>query len=319
MTKSKIEWTDRVWNPIVGCTKVSEGCRNCYAERSAHRMNSNPSTPQYHGITENGRWTGEVRYDAAKLDRPTRWRKPAMVFVNSMSDLFHEALNLNVVADVFRTIEVSRRHTFQILTKRSERMRYFFACHSEYWQTYQHDGARGGWGKAPGLPNLWLGVSVENQAAADERIPNLLACPAGVRWVSVEPMLGPVDLSPWLHDGHQWTCDVEQGNSSVCNCSYADVGLDWVVVGGESGPNARPMHPDWVRSVKDQCITAGVPFMFKQWGEWCPLMEAEGEIPPDIERAVISTRNRTSALYRVGKRNAGRRIDGKVHDEYPER
>jgi protein gp37 len=288
MTKSKIEWTDRVWNPVIGCTRVSEGCRNCYAERMAHRHASNPKTPQYHGLTHNGKWTGEVRAIPERFDQPTRWRKPAMVFVNSMSDLFHDGVSGEVIARVFETMALTPHHTYQVLTKRPVRMQRFI------------DGTL--WAHAP-LPNVWLGVSVEDQVQANTRLPLLLDTPAAVRWVSLEPMLGRVKLSPWLGKA-----------------------LNWVVCGGESGPGARPMHPQWVQYVRDQCRTAGTPFMFKQWGEWLPGAQADVTMRLEIMDGRLVPKGKllwrgignAELAFRVGKTKAGRLLDGILHDNYPE-
>lgn len=217
--KTAISWTDSTWNPVTGCSKISSGCKNCYAARMVRRF------PRVYPFGF------DVHLRQERLDQPKRWRKPRRVFVCSMSDLFHAAVPDRFVFEILRTMSDLPRHTFQVLTKRPERM-----CSLVRRQL-----------KTSGLPpNVWLGVSVENQAAACERIPHLLDTPAAVRWVSCEPLLGPVNLVPWIH------------------------GLDWVVAGGESGPGARPCHRDWARSILYQCQDAGVPFFFKQWGAWEP-------------------------------------------------
>jgi protein gp37 len=275
-----IEWTDETWNPVRGCRRVSEGCRNCYAEAVASRF-SGPGMP-YEGLASEGRWTGAVRLVPERLDQPLRWRKPRRIFVNSMSDLFHEGLADEQIEAVFGVMAACPRHTFQVLTKRPERMREWFSTPSGL-ETRQEGVAReaeriagvtfdprGGDGwlypraltieqlakrvRWPGwpLPNAWLGVSVENQATADERIPLLLGTPAAVRFLSVEPILGPVDLF------------------AKCPPFYAphlrSDRIGWVIVGGESGPNARPCDVAWIRSVVEQCREAGVPCFVKQLG-----------------------------------------------------
>ncbi len=236
---SKIEWTDATWNPVSGCTKVSPGCKNCYAERITERW---------------GQEFTEVRERPERLMQPLRWKNPRRVFTCSMADLFHEQVSFEFIASVFHTMtgecdyKPPPAHTYQILTKRAVRMRQFFSWLERYsegdeayvlaLQTLWFDDAP--------ARNVWLGVSVEDQQRAEERIPDLLATPAAVRFLSVEPLLGPVALRDLMDK------------------------IDWVIVGGESGPGARPMHPDWVRSIRDQCQAAGVPFFFKQWGGRSP-------------------------------------------------
>ena len=213
MAASRIEWTERTWNPATGCTKVSEGCRNCYAERLSRRLRLMGS-PKYRRGFEPAAHPGE-------LARPRRWRKPALVFVNSMSDLFLEDLPAAFVRDVFRVMNETPRHTYQVLTKRPERALRL----------------------APQLrwtPNIWLGASVES-ARRLGRADSLRRIPAALRFLSLEPLLGPL---PGLDLG----------------------GIGWVIAGGESGPGARPMRPEWARQIRDRCTRCGVPFFFKQWG-----------------------------------------------------
>ena len=332
--KSKIEWTEATWNPVRGCRRKSEGCRNCYAERQAIRIAG------YKGIVEsssNGpRWTGEVAMAPRHiLEAPLRWSKPRMVFVNSMSDLFY-GRPFEEICAVFGIMMASPQHTFQVLTKYPERMLEWFA----WLDKESKEGSTAklfpmdppGWrqrhllcaaahnllgyrplkGRALGnewpLPNVWLGVSVEDQAAADERIPLLLQCPAAVRWVSAEPLLGPVDLARWLprrlecpecqHVGGSYGARVRYCGVCAGDCGR-DVlvtelpALNWIVVGGESGPGARPMEPAWARSLRDQCQDAGATFFFKQWG----AHNAEGQ--------------------RVGKKASGRELDGVLWDQFP--
>jgi len=273
--KTKIEWTDATWNPLRGCSRVSEGCRNCYAERVAARF-SGPGLP-YEGLTTPaGNWNGKVKLVEDHLTDPLKWKKPRKIFVNSMSDLFHESVPFDWIDRIFAVMREARHHTFQVLTKRPERMAEYVGAERKrvIWnRLLDVSGAAPLWP----LPNVWLGVSVEDQPSADKRIQELLRCHAAVRWLSVEPMLGPVDL--WVdglwckacphceESGHHcpetgaWECRACDGTQKS-----NEVAIDWVVCGG----GERPMHPDWVRSLRDQCVNAGVPFFFKQWGEWCP-------------------------------------------------
>lgn len=297
--KSKIEWTDATWNPVRGCSPVSAGCRNCYAARQAVRM-SGPGGA-YEGLVyisgssvpPGPMWTGEIAVGALREKGPLHWHKPRRIFVNSMSDLFHEGVSREYIALVFQVMREAWWHTFQVLTKRPERM-----LSVVRWIDDQEE--------IPG--NIWLGVSIEDQKTADERIPLLLQTPAAVRWVSYEPALGPVTLAPF----------VDPLNPTD---TYPD--LHWVVAGGESGPNARPCHPDWIRSVRDQCQAAGVPFLFKQWGEWLPAEVAveNGFIfgyPHEYVARHPGCVGIPQLMYRVGKRAAGRALDGRIWDEYPE-
>lgn len=230
---TKIQWTDETWNPTTGCSRVSEGCRNCYIER----------TPPFRMA---GRKLGDpVQLHPDRLDSPLHWKKPRRVFVNSLSDLFHEDVSWTFILSVFTTMEKSPQHTFQILTKRPERMlpvvewvgRKFIEM-GDLWP----------------LPNVWLGVSVEDQKTADERIPILLQVPAAVRFLSVEPLLGPVDLLYSAFNGADSFGRME--------------GLDWVIVGGESGPKSRPCDLAWIRSIVEQCKGAAVPCFVKQLGDY---------------------------------------------------
>jgi len=232
MTKSLIEWTDETWNPITGCTKVSTGCKHCYAERLWQRLSAK-------NMPYEGRPFTDVQCHPERLSQPLHWKKPRRVFVNSMSDLFHESVRDDFIISVLMVIETAKQHTFQVLTKRPERMRDFFC------------GESGAGLNVPPIKNLWLGVSVENQETADERIPLLLQTPAAVRFVSAEPLLSPINMV-WVSHG-------------LLDKRYYNI-LDWVIVGGESGPSARPMNPDWARSIRDQCQAAGVPFFMKQMG-----------------------------------------------------
>ena len=273
--KTKIEWADRVWNPVVGCTPVSAGCAHCYAKRMYDRFYQ-------------GKPFSEVQLHPERLGDPEKWKAPARVFVNSMSDLFHEDVPDDFIVKVWEAMRLSTRHTFMVLTKRPERL-------LEFSQKYYYVGYT--------EKNIWLGVSVEDQKTADERIPLLLQTPAVLRFVSVEPMLGEVDLE---YPGY-----LESGNETDdIGCFHVSPALDWIICGGESGPGARPMHLDWARSLRDQCVSAGVPFLFKQWGEWAPV-----DFEANVSHSIVSNGVR---MGRVGKQTAGRYLDGREWNEFPE-
>lgn len=375
MAETKIEWTERTWNPIVGCTIHSPGCKNCYAMRMAARLeamavkpdgNGNPALNHYVGTTESSRrgavWTGNIGIAPDdSFTAPLRRKKPTDYFVNSMSDLFHVSVPFEVIDRVFAVMALTPQHTYKILTKRSDRMREYMNGlwqprlfpHLERWQVRP-----AGYGvmletKNGVLPNVWLGVSVEDQTRADERIPDLLATPAAVRFISAEPLLGPVDIGPWIPTCYECgascglrlaappkverctECGEECGPETepvfsegcpkcsgelefVCpDCSHAMVyqhpdtpNIDWVIAGGESGPDARPMHPAWARCLRDQCAAAGVPFFFKQNGEYASVSEVEGagehyQFPDG------------ATVRKVGKKRAGRLLDGVEHNGFP--
>ena len=319
--KTGIEWTDATWNPVTGCTKVSAGCKHCYAERDWGRLSAPRPQPNIY----TGRAFTDVACHPERLAEPLRWAKPRRIFVNSMSDLFHEAVPDEFLPDVFAVMAVARRHVFQVLTKRATRMRevlnddvFVDAVATAARQIYGHEIPESGdfWP----LPNVWLGVSVEDQATADERIPLLLDTPAAVRWLSAEPLLGPVSL--------RWLPAFPENTRSICLRPSGETDhldglrrLDWVVVGGESGPKARPMHPDWPRSLRDQCAAAGVPFLFKQHGDWLPLGKDPTTLQTESRRhghtvSCCSWPDGETAI-RVGKKAAGRLLDGVLHDGYP--
>jgi protein gp37 len=215
--RSAIEWTDATWNPVTGCTKISAGCDNCYAERFSERFRGTKGHPFENGF--------DLTIRAARLEQPLRWRQPRMIFVNSMSDLFHKDVPEEFITRVFNTMEAAHWHTFQVLTKRSSLMRGFLK------RRYR---------ALPGPSHIWFGVSVEDGTKLS-RVRHLQQTPAGIRFLSIEPLIGPIG-------------------------SIDLAGIDWVIVGGESGPKARPMERAWVRSIRDQCRAAGVAFFFKQWG-----------------------------------------------------
>jgi len=256
MAKTRIEWAEVVWNPITGCTPISEGCQNCYAKRMANRLRGRCGYPTDDPF--------RVTLHPEKLEEPLKWKKPRRVFVCSMGDLFHEQVPDEYIAKVWEIMNNASHHTFMVLTKRPHRMKEFLERLG--WYIHDQDGypmeAVLDEGGKYTLPNVWLGVTAENQQRADERIPILLQIPAAVRFVSVEPMLGPVDLS--LSDGVDLSMSV--GTGLKPGKSYLINSLDWVICGGETGPGARPMHPEWVRSLVLQCKNAGVPIFVKQMG-----------------------------------------------------
>ena len=246
---TKIEWATDTWNPIVGCSKVSPGCANCYAERMAFRQTQMRPGCEYCDVMIGKKWNGKTAFVESQLDKPLHWRKPRRIFVCSMGDLFHESVHDAWVGKVWDVMTQCPQHTFLLLTKRPEGMRRLFCEPCDI--------------KMP--PNIHIGVTAENQEQADKRIPILLQIPAAVRFVSIEPMLGPVSLWEWFPDG---SCEKPAHITGVCekNEEYEN-GIHHVICGGESGPGARPLHPDWVRSLRDQCVSADVPFMFKQGPE----------------------------------------------------
>lgn len=329
---SKIEWTDETWNPIIGCSKASPGCWNCYAERTAARLESMSVEGYGQVVTEKAAtgekvWTGKTYLVEKALEKPLRWKRPRKIFVCSMGDLFHESVDFEWIDKVFAVMALCPQHTFQILTKRPERMaEYFEQCIRtdlefaafDNWgpdaaAKVVHAVSRGKWP----LRNVWLGTSVENQAMADKRIPELLKCPDAVRFISVEPMLGAIDLTriysetelPGGAFEQSWDCALSGQGRSYDGSPCLTEKLDWVICGGESGPHARPVHPDWVRSLRDQCKAADVPFMFKQWGEWAP----EKTWNHEMQRHECSGK-----MHRFGKKAAGRVLDGKMHLAFPE-
>ena len=280
--KTGISWTDATWNPIAGCSLVSPGCTNCYAMKEAHRLGNALRQEKYRGLTKvvNGEpvWTGDVRLWPAALDQPLRWKRPRRIFVNSMSDLFHEELSFSDVAAIFGVMAAARQHTFQILTKRPENALRFFDWLTRFDAGYGPADTcviaagvklRRAEMRFPVVPwplkNVWLGVSAEDQQRADERIPLLLQTPAAVRFVSAEPLLGPIDLSD-------------------CFSRYREIGMqllplpDWVITGGESGPRPRSSNESWFRSILRECRSAGVAFFMKQYG----ALPLRWEVSPEV-------------------------------------
>lgn len=360
MASSSIEWTDSTWNPVSGCTMVSEGCRFCYAVTMTKRLES-MGKPKYAGLVNigKGHFNGTVKCHEDALTIPLKARKPRRWFVNSMSDLFHREVPFEFIDKVFAVMALTPHHTYQILTKRPERMAEYLAENRmidgadplpEALDELMKFGATvdgmqlADWLDAQEfqqfnlpLPNVWLGTSVEDQATADERIPHLLRCPAAVRFLSCEPLLGPVDLTNIDHGEFFGKHDVLAGRFMPGDKPM----IHWVIVGGESGPGARPMHPDWARSLRDQCVSASVPFFFKQWGEWAlhetighdaywkashrGVVMLDGELKPIKEgpatgkvAGLIDIASGGDAVAKVGKKKGGRILDGRTWDEFPE-
>ena len=376
-----IEWTEKTWNPIVGCSIVSPGCTNCYAMKMAARIeHMNPKLEHYRGLTQQSKagpvWTGKLALAPEHiLLEPLRRKKPTMWFVNSMSDLFHEDVPDEWIDRVFAVMALTPQHTYQVLTKRSERMRAYFARTTtpDYEAEFDDDStAPTEWAilrqmcgdmsigrtfQPPviPLPNVWLGVSAERQQEADARIPDLLATPAAVRFVSAEPLLGPVDFTAISWIGGR-RLDALQSYTSVPTAALGTwahepndmPSLDWIIVGGESGQSARPMHPFWARSIRDQCQAAGVAFFFKQHGAWGPVCDVPEAIvdaaydpaPPNDPEAVRRCRVETMCLrsdgshvplnspnafsnpdpmmmLKLGKGRSGRLLGGRTWDEMP--
>lgn len=244
MGETSIEWTESTWNPIVGCSIATPGCTNCYAMRMAARIEAMGTAPHYDGTTERVKgkaiWTGKLALAPDDLiAAPLRRRRPTTYFVNSMGDLFHEDCPDPWIDRVFDVMGEASHHTFQVLTKRAQRLHDYLAVR-----------------RPKALPNVWLGVSTERQKEANERIPLLLKAPAAVRFISAEPLLGPLDIRRYIHGRKE----------RVGACIGRRPPLDWVIVGGESGPRARPMDPAWVESLRLQCDGSEAAFFFKQWG-----------------------------------------------------
>ena len=258
---TKIEWTQETINPFFGCTKVSPGCDLCYAEKMAVRLQAMQSL-NYQGITTRGHWNGNHGVDFDVLDKIWKWKEPRMIFINSMSDTFHEWFDFEMIDKIIDVIRYTPQHIYLILTKRPERMLDYFSTHVP--EKYLMDNGNI-------LDNLWLGVTAENQEQADKRIPVLLDIPAAKRFVSIEPMLGPVSFTLDI-DPLKWGGMTRRSTLSgaVFNLLSGKIStnplnsLDWVICGSESGPGRRPFEEDWARSLRDYCSLAEVPFFYKQ-------------------------------------------------------
>ena len=293
---SKIEWTEKTWNPITGCDHISPGCDNCYARRMTKRLKAMSETVGTSDKYANG-FDVTCHHDvlfSKSGNSPIKRQKPTIYFVNSMSDTFHKDVPESFLRDLYFVMMDNKRHTFIVLTKRVERMAGFFSTENCF--------------QRPNLSNIWHGVTICNQSEADEKIPHLLKVP-GKRFLSIEPMLGPIDLSAFI--------GLAPSGAGGVQC-YSEI--DQVILGGESGPNARHVNPSWARSVRDRCDVVGVPFMFKQWGGWIHTTQLiEPEIAELSHRNVTHVKDETSGnvgeyFFSVGKKKAGRVFDGVIHD-----
>jgi protein gp37 len=364
-----IEWTDATANVVNGCSVLSPGCTNCYAMRLAGtRLKHHPSRAGLTTDTKAGPvWSGKTKFHEAALVQVLRWRRPRMIFWNAHGDLFHESVPNEWIDRCFAGMALTPQHKHQVLTKRTERMREWAtdpATPSRMWRSVDaliddwdegkikcrlrvldgdpklaalaaHGAAWGGELPWP-LKNVWLGTSVEDQKRAEERIPILLDTPAAVRWISAEPLLGPLDLTSieldgdsemdalkprqwedeiadWRGSSYTWEEDFEDwyGRKIGCCSGQMHPTLDWIVVGGESGPGSRPMHPDWLVGLHDQCIAADVPFLFKQWGD-----HTADQIGPEDAHSLRRMIGDVT-FTRVGKKAAGRKLFGVEHNGYP--
>jgi protein gp37 len=335
VNKSAIEWTEATWSPVIGCTKVSQGCKNCYAEREVEtRWSKNPKSIWY------GRSFADVLCRPETLagaKSPLTWKKPRRIFVCPRADLFHDDVPDLFIADVFGVMAATPQHTYQVLTKRPERARWLLGGEGILNFNVAVEECAAMYSDADvvwPLPNVQLGTSIEDQPTADARISELLATPAAVRWVSAEPLLAAIDLGRHLwkccgnlipgHPGDGW---MQPPDPPECCLDRVRTDLHWIVAGGESGANARPMHPAWARTLRDQCAAADVPFLFKQWGEWLSAELDECPCgPPDKQWMWADGATWTKfdgqrgipLFRRVGKHRAGRLLDGVLHDAYPD-
>ena len=314
-----IEWTQSTWNPTIGCSLMSPGCSACYAMNFAHRLATsfgNAAGRKYRGLTKKGKngqpvWTGVVRVSEDALLKPLSWKRPRLIFTNSMSDLFHPVLTNTQIARIWAVMALAEQHIFQTLTKRPDRMEAFLADPAtpgmvEAFMNMIRPGS-----KLPSWPleNVWVGTSVEDQTRANERIETLSRTVAAVRFLSIEPLLGPVSMA--------------QAASRE-----ALKRIHWVIVGGESGKRARPMHPAWARSLRDECKNLGIAFFFKQIGQWSwadaapanrKKLEEKKRIAgllPSGKRVAVGTPG-SQIIVSVGKKRAGKLLDGKVLQDYP--
>jgi protein gp37 len=354
--KTGIEWTDATWNPVTGCDRVSPGCDHCYAMTLAPRLKAMGSA---HYQTDGDPRTSGPGFGLAMhpdaLDKPIRWRRPRRIFVNSMSDLFHKDVTQEFIAQVFAVMALAAHHQFQVLTKRPGRMRSLLRSEDFHEQVVEEvttmiaagtkgpvefmrtDAEHGNlWGPSTWpLANVWLGTSVEDQKWADVRVPLLLDTPAAVRFLSMEPLLGPVDLARaldrWEPNGAEW-------DAAPAGRFYARQMLHWIIVGGESGDGARPMHPQWARDLRDQAEKAQIAFLFKQWGAWASAEDSgvrnvrmsknrfqyeSVRFAPDgtayrADQPDLYSHPGMTSMLRVGKHKAGRSLDGVTHDGYPD-
>ncbi|MBN9568745.1 MAG: phage Gp37/Gp68 family protein [Alphaproteobacteria bacterium] len=365
MGKTAIEWTDYSWNPIraarlqreddrvstIGklgwhCEHVSEGCRNCYAEVINRRLGTGFAFKPSYRLRRAP--DVSVFLDKKMLLAPLRWKSPRRIFVCSMTDIGAPFVTDGMLDRIFAVMALCPQHTFMMLTKRPERLRAYIdnafdrvvlemmfsrelyklptvkeTC-EKYGLPFTQPQDGSDWWP---LRNVWLGMSCEDQSAANQRIPHLLATPASIRFLSCEPLLGPINLtqvtlkSEIKISGHEFTHFNALTAIGKYGCGSAGQLLNWVIVGGESGPNARPMHPCWARTLRDQCAAAEVPFFFKQWGEWAPM-------PAGADESYEASRARGASdmavmkpdlcvVERIGKKRAGRLLDGVEHNAFP--
>jgi protein gp37 len=391
---SGIEWTDATWNPVTGCTQISDGCKHCYAIPMTRRLRAMAQGTSDVGPSKYSEgWAVRTHEDA--LLTPLRWKKPRRIFVCSMGDLFHEQVPYDFIDKAWAVMAACPQHTFQVLTKRPHRLAEYLKrlgmgrvgygnldetmhlWHALRWLSLDvamrvltrplpaytvgiADRALDAAHSWP-LPNVWLGTTVENQAVTQAgwergdfqwkrqdgsyavvpgRIDALLSCPAAVRFLSCEPLLGPLDLSEWLEKLCSRSTK-RRGPGEICpECGTNAIGrlVHWVICGGESGKGARPLHPDWARSLRDQCQAAGVPFFFKQWGEYrplksfsapekdelcsrakltCALVGSDGKVWDRELWAAVMAAPGMEMTVNVGKKRAGRLLDGRAHNEFP--
>ena len=375
MNLAQGKYWDQSWSPIRGCSHTSPGCDHCWAERFAARFSGTspnlrrgefhkhgedrgrkikaPFSGFAHMTRTGSRWTGRVQLIESELTKPMHWKTPNIVALNWMGDLFHEKVPDEAIDRVFAIMALCPQHKFLVLTKRAKKMQEYLdtsthirvnriidAIHKSPRFRFPVGRSFPRYCEAWPLPNVILGVSIEDQQRADELIPDLLATPAAMRWVSAEPMLGTINLARYLpHDADyeehtasnsgkfQWKCRkcgrVTQGAERRCvTVAMMSAALGWVVCGGESGLGARPMHPDWVRNLRDQCQVAGVPFLFKQHGHWLHESQfgADGDKPTvgNTGCSELHTWSDGTHSYPVGKTAAGRLLDGRTWDELPE-
>lgn len=340
--KTNIDWADSTFNPFIGCTKVSPACDHCYAERDTKRF----------GRVQWGAGQPRVRTSAGNWKKPLQWDKKRFmecgscgwrgeleaelcgcpscnsignlndarrrVFCASLADVFDNEVDPAWRRDLFNLIVSTPALDWMILTKRiGNAARMIEETLPENMKALPQDHPL-----AWPWPNVWIGATICNQKEADRDIPKLLEVPAAVRFLSIEPMLGPVDLQPWLENGHPSDADIQHPTHGMHYLRYGTPQIDWVIVGGESGPEARPMHPDWARSLRDQCAAVGVPLLFKQWGEWAPEKDIADDGSPFADsfrrNAEIHLFDGGERVYRVGKKRAGRLLDGTLHHAFPE-
>lgn len=294
--ETKIEWADSTFNPWIGCTKISPACDHCYAEDWAKRFGQVKWGNHPRKRTSVQTWNKVHRWHQQADQFEAEHGRPRFVFVASLADVFDNQVPIQWRRDLWDLIAACDRLVFLLLTKRPQNIHNFLPA----W-----------WGD--GLPNVWIGTTVENQEVADRNIPHLLAVPAAKRFLSIEPMLGPIDLTGIRVGKYEMWNVLDRVEAREAAAEGACDGvIDWVIAGGESGTHARPSHPDWFRSLRDQCDAAGVPFLFKQWGEWVPSWECL-----NVGRSQCLTISPNVTVAKVGKAKSGRVLDGVTHDERP--